>query len=598
MMGRRGGPGRQQKIVPKSKDTKKAFLRLIKYIRPYMGLLSIAIVFAIVGTFFDIFGPYVMGLTTTYVFNGISTGTGVENSVFMQYVFILIGIYVIASTAEYIRGKIVVNINSKIIYSMREELSNKLKFLPISYFDKHQVGDLLSRMTNDIQTIADSLSQIINQLLSSVVSVLGILGIMLYLNPTLTLITLIVIPLNLYLSFKIAGLAQKQFSIQYHELGDLNAHIEEMFSSNKVVKANNYKTRAIEEFDVTNKKLRESAAKANFLSGILMPITIFVNNIGLILVTIAGAVFMANGTITIGSLQSFIQYSRKFGNPIANLTEVMNIIQSGISAAERVFEVLDAENEIQDTVDSLGTENLEPRVSIENASFGYDKEQMIIKHLNLEVKEGSQIAIVGPTGAGKTTLVNLLMRFYDVDEGSIKLDGVDVKNIRRGDLRDYFGMVLQDTWLFEGTIAENIAYGSENVSREEIIAAAKNSYSHDFIMAMPNGYDSMLTENASNISEGQKQLLTIARALIANPKILILDEATSSVDTRTERLIQKAMGKLVKGRTSFIIAHRLSTIVNADRILVLRDGDIVEQGTHRELLNLNGFYKELYDSQF
>lgn len=598
MMGRRGGQGRQQKIVPKSKDTKKAFLRLIKYIRPYMGLLSIAIVFAIVGTFFDIFGPYVMGLTTTYVFNGISTGTGVENSVFMQYVFILIGIYVIASTAEYIRGKIVVNINSKIIYSMREELSNKLKFLPISYFDKHQVGDLLSRMTNDIQTIADSLSQIINQLLSSVVSVLGILGIMLYLNPTLTLITLIVIPLNLYLSFKIAGLAQKQFSIQYHELGDLNAHIEEMFSSNKVVKANNYKTRAIEEFDVTNKKLRESAAKANFLSGILMPITIFVNNIGLILVTIAGAVFMANGMITIGSLQSFIQYSRKFGNPIANLTEVMNIIQSGISAAERVFEVLDAENEIQDTVDSLGTENLEPRVSIENASFGYDKEQMIIKHLNLEVKEGSQIAIVGPTGAGKTTLVNLLMRFYDVDEGSIKLDGVDVKNIRRGDLRDYFGMVLQDTWLFEGTIAENIAYGSENVSREEIIAAAKNSYSHDFIMAMPNGYDSMLTENASNISEGQKQLLTIARALIANPKILILDEATSSVDTRTERLIQKAMGKLVKGRTSFIIAHRLSTIVNADRILVLRDGDIVEQGTHRELLNLNGFYKELYDSQF
>lgn len=598
MMGRRGGQGRQQKIVPKSKDTKKAFLRLIKYIRPYMGLLSIAIVFAIVGTFFDIFGPYVMGLTTTYVFNGISTGTGVENSVFMQYVFILIGIYVIASTAEYIRGKIVVNINSKIIYSMREELSNKLKFLPISYFDKHQVGDLLSRMTNDIQTIADSLSQIINQLLSSVVSVLGILGIMLYLNPTLTLITLIVIPLNLYLSFKIAGLAQKQFSIQYHELGDLNAHIEEMFSSNKVVKANNYKTRAIEEFDVTNKKLRESAAKANFLSGILMPITIFVNNIGLILVTIAGAVFMANGMITIGSLQSFIQYSRKFGNPIANLTEVMNIIQSGISAAERVFEVLDAENEIQDTVDSLGTENLEPRVSIENASFGYDKEQMIIKHLNLEVKEGSQIAIVGPTGAGKTTLVNLLMRFYDVDEGSIKLDGVDVKNIRRGDLRDYFGMVLQDTWLFEGTIAENIAYGSENVSREEIIAAAKNSYSHDFIMAMPNGYNSMLTENASNISEGQKQLLTIARALIANPKILILDEATSSVDTRTERLIQKAMGKLVKGRTSFIIAHRLSTIVNADRILVLRDGDIVEQGTHRELLNLNGFYKELYDSQF
>ncbi len=598
MMGRRGGQGRQQKIVPKSKDTKKAFLRLIKYIRPYMGLLSIAIVFAIVGTFFDIFGPYVMGLTTTYVFNGTSTGTGVEKSVFMQYVFILIGIYVIASTAEYIRGKIVVNINSKIIYSMREELSNKLKFLPISYFDKHQVGDLLSRMTNDIQTIADSLSQIINQLLSSVVSVLGILGIMLYLNPTLTLITLIVIPLNLYFSFKIAGLAQKQFSIQYHELGDLNAHIEEMFSSNKVVKANNYKTRAIEEFDVTNKKLRESAAKANFLSGILMPITIFVNNIGLILVTIAGAVFMANGTITIGSLQSFIQYSRKFGNPIANLTEVMNIIQSGISAAERVFEVLDAENEIQDTVDSLGTENLEPRVSIENASFGYDKEQMIIKHLNLEVKEGSQIAIVGPTGAGKTTLVNLLMRFYDVDEGSIKLDGVDVKNIRRGDLRDYFGMVLQDTWLFEGTIAENIAYGSENVSREEIIAAAKNSYSHDFIMAMPNGYDSMLTENASNISEGQKQLLTIARALIANPKILILDEATSSVDTRTERLIQKAMGKLVKGRTSFIIAHRLSTIVNADRILVLRDGDIVEQGTHRELLNLNGFYKELYDSQF
>lgn len=597
MMGRRGH-GRQQKIVVKSKDTKKAFLRLIQYVRPYRGLMIIAIIFSIAGTFFDIFGPYIMGLTTTYVFDSVKNNTLFENSIFLRYIFILIGIYLFASLAEFIRGRIVVHINSKIIYGMREELSQKLKFLPISYFDKNQVGDLLSRMTNDIQTIADSLSQIINQFLSSIVSVLGILGIMLYLNPTLTLITLIVIPVNIFVSFKIAGLAQKQFSIQYHELGELNAHIEEMFSSNKVVKANNYKTRAIEEFDVTNKKLRASAAKANFLSGILMPITIFVNNIGLILVTIAGAIFMARGTITIGSLQSFIQYSRKFGNPIASLTEVMNIIQSGISAAERVFEVLDAEEEVQDTVESRGTENLEPRVALNNVSFGYDEDKTVINHLNLQVEEGSQIAIVGPTGAGKTTLVNLLMRFYDVDDGSIKLDGVDIRDIRRGDLRNYFGMVLQDTWLFEGTIAENIAYGNENVTREEIIAAAKNSYSHDFIMAMPHGYESMLTENASNISEGQKQLLTIARALIANPKILILDEATSSVDTRTERLIQKAMGKLVKGRTSFIIAHRLSTIVNADKILVLRDGDIVEQGTHKELLALGGFYKELYNSQF
>lgn len=597
MMGRRGH-GRQQKIVVKSKDTKKAFLRLIQYVRPYRGLMIIAIIFSIAGTFFDIFGPYIMGLTTTYVFDSVKNNTLFENSIFLRYIFILIGIYLFASLAEFIRGRIVVHINSKIIYGMREELSQKLKFLPISYFDKNQVGDLLSRMTNDIQTIADSLSQIINQFLSSIVSVLGILGIMLYLNPTLTLITLIVIPVNIFVSFKIAGLAQKQFSIQYHELGELNAHIEEMFSSNKVVKANNYKTRAIEEFDVTNKKLRASAAKANFLSGILMPITIFVNNIGLILVTIAGAIFMARGTITIGSLQSFIQYSRKFGNPIASLTEVMNIIQSGISAAERVFEVLDAEEEVQDTVESRGTENLEPRVALNNVSFGYDEDKTVINHLNLQVEEGSQIAIVGPTGAGKTTLVNLLMRFYDVDDGFIKLDGVDIRDIRRGDLRNYFGMVLQDTWLFEGTIAENIAYGNENVTREEIIAAAKNSYSHDFIMAMPHGYESMLTENASNISEGQKQLLTIARALIANPKILILDEATSSVDTRTERLIQKAMGKLVKGRTSFIIAHRLSTIVNADKILVLRDGDIVEQGTHKELLALGGFYKELYNSQF
>lgn len=597
MMGRRGH-GRQQKIVVKSKDTKKAFLRLIQYVRPYRGLMIIAIIFSIAGTFFDIFGPYIMGLTTTYVFDSVKNNTLFENSIFLRYIFILIGIYLFASLAEFIRGRIVVHINSKIIYGMREELSQKLKFLPISYFDKNQVGDLLSRMTNDIQTIADSLSQIINQFLSSIVSVLGILGIMLYLNPTLTLITFIVIPVNIFVSFKIAGLAQKQFSIQYHELGELNAHIEEMFSSNKVVKANNYKTRAIEEFDVTNKKLRASAAKANFLSGILMPITIFVNNIGLILVTIAGAIFMARGTITIGSLQSFIQYSRKFGNPIASLTEVMNIIQSGISAAERVFEVLDAEEEVQDTVESRGTENLEPRVALNNVSFGYDEDKTVINHLNLQVEEGSQIAIVGPTGAGKTTLVNLLMRFYDVDDGSIKLDGVDIRDIRRGDLRNYFGMVLQDTWLFEGTIAENIAYGNENVTREEIIAAAKNSYSHDFIMAMPHGYESMLTENASNISEGQKQLLTIARALIANPKILILDEATSSVDTRTERLIQKAMGKLVKGRTSFIIAHRLSTIVNADKILVLRDGDIVEQGTHKELLALGGFYKELYNSQF
>ncbi len=595
-MGRRGRVQLNPEDARKfDKNTFRTLKRLFSYLSPHKFLLLLSILFGIFGTAFDIMGPFIMGNTTNYVVENYQSG--IDFSYFMRFIYILIGLYVLSYIAGYIRMRLGNTVKVSIVYEMREDVSQKLKKLPISFYDQNQTGDLLSRMTNDIQTIADGLTQVINQLFNSLVIIIGITGIMLYISPMLTLITILVIPLTILASFKIVQESQKLYSVQWKDLGELNSHIEEMYSSNKLVKSYNYEDESLEQFNLKNERLRASASKSEFLSGITVPISMFINNIGVVGVAVVGAYFVLTGRINIGNFQSFAQYSKRFTRPIISMTDILSVLQSGIAAAERVFEILDADEESLEKVGESKISDLKPSVEFENVSFGYTDE-MVIKNLDLNIKEGSNVAIVGPTGSGKTTLVNLLMRFYDVDEGSIKIGGVDIRDFSRSSLRNYLSMVLQDSWLFEGTVAENISYGNEDATMEEIIQASKNSYAQDFILKLPNEYDTILEENASNISEGQKQLLTIARALIANPKILILDEATSSIDTRTERLIQKAMDNLVEGRTSFIIAHRLSTIINADIILVLKDGEIIEKGSHKELINQDGFYKELYYSQF
>ncbi len=580
-----------------NKNTWKTLKRLLSYLSSYRIVLILAVVFAVLSTAFDIVGPFIMGNTTNFVVRSIrDTGT-INFSEFMKFIYLLVGIYVFAAISEFARYRLGIKVNVEVTYRLREDISRKLQRLPISYFDKNPVGDILSRMTNDVQSISESLSHIINQLISSVVTIIGVMGIMFYISPSLAIITILTIPLTILASFRIMQESQKQFSLQWKDLGDLNTHIEEMYSSNKLVKSYNYEAESMEQFREKNERLRTSAARSDFFSGITMPISQFVNNIGVVGMSVLGGYYVLTGQINIGNFQSFVQYSRSFTRPIIMMTDIISILQSGIAAAERVFEILDSEEEVKESSKGLTIENIQPHVSFENVSFGYDEEE-IIHDLSVDIPQGSTVAIVGPTGSGKTTLVNLLMRFYDINKGSIKIDGVDIREFLRTDLRNYFGMVLQDTWLFEGTVMDNIGYGNMDATDEEIMEAAKNAYAHDFITKLPQEYDTILEENASNISEGQKQLLTIARALISNPKIMILDEATSSIDTRTERLIQLAMERLVSGRTSFIIAHRLSTIVNADLILVLKDGNIIEKGTHRELLEQGGFYNELYYSQF
>lgn len=579
-----------------SKSTFKTIKRIFKYISNQKALFILALIFSIISVVFEIYGPYVMGQTTNYVVESIKNGEFLFSE-FLNYIYKLLGLYFLSFITSIFTLRIGIKLQANVIYNMRTEISNKLKRLPISYFDKTTTGNELSKMTNDVDTVAESVTQVVYNFLSSVCVVVGTLFMMIRISPRLSIISFLVAPLIMIVNSQIVKRSQKEFSKQWESLGDINGHIEEMISNNNLVKAYNYQSEAIESFEEKNKNLRESSFKSEFLSGIVMPVSMLISNAGFVAICVFGGFEIINGRINIGGFQAFSQYSKRFTHPIMNIAEILSVLQGSIAAADRVFSVLD---EPEETLDSESSENIfekRPIVQFKNVNFSYDKDP-VIKNLNLKVSENMKVAIVGETGSGKTTLVNLLMRFYDVDSGEILLDKTDIRDFKRSDLRSYFSMVLQDTWLFKGTILDNIRYGKIDASFEEVIEASKMAHAHEFIEKLPNGYETEILEDASDLSEGEKQLLTIARAFLKSPEVLILDEATSSVDTRTERKIQSAMESLSRGRTSFIIAHRLSTIINSDKIVVLKDGEIVEEGTHNQLLENNGYYSELYSSQF
>jgi len=559
---------------------------------------------SVLGTASAIAGPKILGKATTELFRGLMMkmqgvpGAAIDFDKIAIIMAWLIGLYIISSIFSYVNMYIMAAVAQRSVYNMRKELNDKLQRLPLKFFDDKAHGDVLSRVTNDMDNISSTMQQSLTQLITSIVTMLGIIIMMLTISPWMTLITLVTLPASAFATKAIATRSQKQFKMQQKTLGQLNGHVEEMYTGHKIVKAYGKEKDSIEEFNQINEELYEAGWKAQFISGIIMPVMGFINNISYVIVTVAGSIFVTKGTISIGDVQAFIQYSRQFTQPIAQTANIANVIQSTIASAERVFEILDEEEEIQETENPVRLEKPRGDVTVEHVSFGYSEDNILMKDMNLVAKQGSTVAIVGPTGAGKTTLVNLLMRFYEVNSGRITIDGVDIKDMRRGDLRNIFGMVLQDTWLFNGTIKDNIGYGLENATDEQIIAAARAAHADHFIRTLPEGYDTVLNEEASNISQGQKQLLTIARAILADPAVLILDEATSSVDTRTEVYIQHAMLEMMKVRTSFVIAHRLSTIRDADTILVMNEGDIIETGNHHELMAKNGFYAELYNSQF
>jgi len=511
---------------------------------------------------------------------------------------LLILFYAISSVFTFIQGWIMSGVAQNTVYDMRNDLNNKLERLPLKYFDARTKGDVLSRFTNDLDTVAATLQQSLTQLITSIVTIVGILGMMLSISWKMTLIAIVVLPVSIFVIRPILGRSQKYFAAQQKHLGELNGHIEEMYSGHNIVKAFGREKASLKKFNDVNEDLYKSGWKAQFISGLIMPLMGFVNNIGYVAVSVTGGYLATKGSISVGDIQAFIQYMRQFSQPINQTANIANIIQSTVAAAERVFEVLDEVEEIPDSKDAVTLDNVKGEVKFENVDFSYKEDSKLIENMNIDVKKGQTIAIVGPTGAGKTTLVNLLMRFYEINGGKITVDGVDLRDLRRENLRNIFGMVLQDTWSFQGTIKENIAYGRKGATDEEVIQAAKAAHADHFIRTLTEGYDTVLNEEASNISQGQKQLLTIARAILADPSILILDEATSSVDTRTEVYIQKAMNKLMEGRTSFVIAHRLSTIKDADLILVMNQGTVIEQGNHKQLLEQNGFYADLYNSQF
>ena len=595
-----GPPGAGEK----PKEFKKTMNKLMKYMGRFKFAIFFVMIFAVASTCFNILGPKVMGKITTKIFEGlmdkIRGGSGIDFDGIFTIVILLLALYVGSAVFSFVQGFIMSGISQKVAYNLRGEMSEKINRLPVSYFDKRSNGEVLSRITNDVDTLGMTLNQSITQLITSVTTLFGVLIMMLTISPLMTVIALLILPISMCFIGVIMKRSQKFFRQQQEYLGHVNGQVEEIFGGQNIVKAFNRQEAVKKEFEEANEVLYGSAWKSQFFSGMMQPIMQFVGNLGYVAVAIVGGFLTINGRIQVGDIQSFIQYVRQFTQPITQIAQVSTMLQSMAAAAERVFEFLEEEEETAKALHHIGVsgEDLIGNVTFENVSFGYAKDKMIIHNFSADVKQGQKVAIVGPTGAGKSTMIKLLMRFYDVNSGKILIDGHNIQDFDRSDLRGAFGMVLQDTWLFKGTIMENIRYGRLDATDQEVIAAAKSAHAHHFIQTLPGGYEMELNEEASNVSQGQKQLLTIARAILADNKLLILDEATSSVDTRTEERIQKAMDNLMKGRTSFVIAHRLSTIRDADMILVMKDGDIIEQGSHDELMNQGGFYCDLYNSQF
>ncbi|MEO2207725.1 ABC transporter ATP-binding protein [Paenibacillus pabuli] len=607
---RSGGPGHpgggmgMRPPGEKPKDFKGTLRRLIQYLQPHRYRLLGVLVAAILSTVFSIISPKVMAEGTDILSQGAIAilqgiqGAGIDFSALMKVLYLLLGLYLFSAAFMYIQQYLMAGVAQRVVYDMREQISAKVGRLPLKYFDSRTHGETLSRATNDVDNISNTLQQSLAQFITSVVTIVGVIIMMLTISPWMTLITILTLPLSVIVVMLVASRSQKHFAGQQKSLGELNGHVEEMYTGHKVVKAFGREEQSVQQFEKVNEELYESGWKAQFISGIIMPLMSFVGNLGYVLICVVGGIFVTRGAISIGDILAFTQYSRQFTQPINQIANISNIIQSTIASAERVFELLDEEEEVPESNQPVQLKQPKGAVAFQGVNFGYKTDELLIKNMNIDVKPGQTVAIVGPTGAGKTTLINLLMRFYEIQEGQITIDGIDIRDMERGKLRSLFGMVLQDTWLFNGTIRDNIAYGREGATEAEVITAADAAHADHFIRTLPDGYDTVLNEEASNISQGQKQLLTIARAILANPSILILDEATSSVDTRTEVFIQKAMNDLMKDRTSFVIAHRLSTIRGADLILVMDHGNVIEQGNHEELMAQQGFYADLYNSQF
>lgn len=607
--GHRGpGPGGPGMMLPaeKAKDFKGTLRRLIRYLRPRQVQLIFVFIMAIASTLFSILSPKIMGKATTKLFEGAYgklmgvPGAAIDFGYINNILLILGGLYLFSALFSYIQQYIMAGVAQKVVFDMRQQINTKLERLPLKYFDSRTHGEILSRATNDVDNISTTLQQSLTQLITSIVTIVGVIIMMLTISPWLTLITIVTLPLSFLVIMGITKRSQAHFIGQQRSLGQLNGHVEEMYTGHRIIKAFGREKESLREFNDINDKLYDSGWRAQFMSGMIMPLMSFVGNLGYVLVCVVGGIFVTKKVIDVGDIQAFIQYSRQFTMPITQTANIANIIQSTIASAERVFELLDEEEEVAEKNAAVqhGTGAKPGAVEFRHVKFGYKEDAILIEDMNIEVEPGQTIAIVGPTGAGKTTLINLLMRFYELNGGEIIIDGANITDMKRSDLRSKFGMVLQDTWLFNGTIRDNIAYGREGASEADVVRAAKAAHADHFIRTLPMGYDTVLNEEASNISQGQKQLLTIARAILANPSILILDEATSSVDTRTEVQIQKAMNTLMEGRTSFVIAHRLSTIRDADLILVMNKGSVIEKGNHEELMAQNGFYADLYNSQF